>query len=203
MTVARTGGIGGRPKQPSCKPTACSIVFGLHSYRRMMDGQLREACDPLYDDWLQRAFTDMLKTMEAFGPVWIALLALQPRPHRHRLPFPQRDAETDCTNRDYQAAVAAAAPNATHRRPPQLHLPDRTGLHRRGRWRPTTPRRPALRRARRGHRGALAARPTRRALRRQRLTNGPDTVALFGFLFLAWGRKRTNPRSRPGQRTSG
>jgi len=88
------------------------IVFGLHSYKRMMDGQLREACDPLYDDWLQRAFTDMLKTMEAFGPVWVALSPYNRVPTGSGLPIPQRDAETDCTNRDYQAAVTAAAPNA-------------------------------------------------------------------------------------------
>ena len=28
------------------------------------------------------------------------------------MPLPQRDAEMDCTNRDYRAAVTAAAPNA-------------------------------------------------------------------------------------------
>ncbi len=88
------------------------ILFGARSYTRMMDGVLREACDPVYDSWLQSAFTDILKTMQTFGPVWIALPPYDRALNGFGMPLPQRDAETDCTNRDFRAAVAAAAPNA-------------------------------------------------------------------------------------------
>ena len=89
------------------------IVFGVHPMTRLIDGAYRESCDPVYDAWLQDAFTDMLKTMEAFGPVWLVLAAVRPRPtNGEACRSHERDADTDCTNRDFRAAVAAAAPNA-------------------------------------------------------------------------------------------
>jgi hypothetical protein len=86
------------------------ILFGLATTYRMIDGEYRASCDPAYDGWLQSSFTDMLRTMQAFGPVWLVL-----PPYDRAIgsdAFPDRDAHTDCTNRDFRAAVAAAAPNA-------------------------------------------------------------------------------------------
>ena len=77
----------------------------------MMDGVFRESCDPVYDAWLQSAFTDILTTMQTFGPVWIALPPYERFSNGSSVPLAQRDAETDCTNRDYRAAVRAAGPN--------------------------------------------------------------------------------------------
>ena len=86
------------------------ILFGVATNQRMIADQYRTSCDPLYDKWLQSSFTDMLKTMQAYGPVWLVL-----PPYDRALgtdSFSGRDAHTDCTNRDLRAAVAAAAPNA-------------------------------------------------------------------------------------------
>jgi peptidoglycan/LPS O-acetylase OafA/YrhL len=87
------------------------ILFGVSTNHRMIEGQYRSSCDPLYDGWLQSSFTDMLKTMEQFGPVWLVLPPYD-RAFNVGEPFTERDAHTDCTIRDFQAAVTAAAPNA-------------------------------------------------------------------------------------------
>ena len=44
------------------------ILFGAHSSPRMMNGVCHESCDPVYDPWMQSVFTDILTTMQTFGP---------------------------------------------------------------------------------------------------------------------------------------
>jgi peptidoglycan/LPS O-acetylase OafA/YrhL len=88
------------------------LVFGIQTSTRFIDGDWREACDPVYDAWHQRVFTDAVRTMEQFGPVWIALAAYNRAESRFGTTLADRDAQTDCTNRNYRAAVAAAGPNA-------------------------------------------------------------------------------------------
>jgi peptidoglycan/LPS O-acetylase OafA/YrhL len=86
------------------------ILFGVPTNQRLIADQYRMSCDPLYDSWLQSSFTDMLKTMQAFGPVWLVL-----PPYDRAMgadTFPDRDAHTDCTVQDFRAAAAAAGPNA-------------------------------------------------------------------------------------------
>jgi SGNH domain (fused to AT3 domains) len=88
------------------------IVFGVDSYTRYIDGAWRNPCDAEYDQWLQGAFADIMHTMQQFGPVWITLAPYDRATNSFGGPLAQRDAATDCANRDYQAAVASAAPNA-------------------------------------------------------------------------------------------
>jgi peptidoglycan/LPS O-acetylase OafA/YrhL/lysophospholipase L1-like esterase len=87
------------------------ILFGADTMTRRIDGVYRQSCDPVYDAWLQTAFADMLTTMAAYGPVWLVLPPYD-RVYNVEQPFEDRDAHTDCTIRDFRAAVAAAAPNA-------------------------------------------------------------------------------------------
>ena len=111
------------------------IVLGPYTMTRLIDGAYRESCDPVYDAWLQSAFTDVLKTMEAFGPVWLVLPPYD-RVYNAERSFEDRDAHTDCTISDFRAAAAAAAPNTGHRRPPRLRLSERTELCRGSQRRP-------------------------------------------------------------------
>jgi hypothetical protein len=87
------------------------ILFGVATNQRLIADQYRMSCDPVYDSSLQSSFTDMLKTMEAYGPVWLVLPPYD-RAFDNGTSFSGRDAHTDCTNHDLRAAVAAAGPNA-------------------------------------------------------------------------------------------
>ena len=84
------------------------ILFGVSTNQRLIADEYRMSCDPLYDAWLQNSFTDMLRTLQTFGPVWLVL----PPYDRTMGVITDRDAHTDCTVQDFRAAVAAAAPNA-------------------------------------------------------------------------------------------
>jgi len=85
------------------------IVFGAYTETRLIDGAYRESCDPVYDAWLQSAFTDVVTTMEAFGPVWLVLPPYD-RVYKTGRSLEDCDMHTDCTTRDFRAAVSAAPP---------------------------------------------------------------------------------------------
>ena len=46
------------------KPDGTLLVFGSESSTRLIDGTWREACDPIYDTWHTKVFTDALATMK-------------------------------------------------------------------------------------------------------------------------------------------
>jgi hypothetical protein len=85
------------------------VVFGAPTSTRWIDGAWRNSCDPKYDAWMQSTFTDVVKTMQKFGPVWVTLEAYS---RYGGMSLPQTDAETDCTNRAFHAAVTAGTSNA-------------------------------------------------------------------------------------------
>ncbi len=87
------------------------ILFAVNTNYRMIDGQFRTSCDPVYDSWMQSSFTDMLQTMGQFGPVWLVLPPYD-RVFNSSESFQERDVHTDCTVRDLRAAIAAAGPKA-------------------------------------------------------------------------------------------
>jgi peptidoglycan/LPS O-acetylase OafA/YrhL len=87
------------------------LVFGSESSTRLIEGTWREACDPVYDAWHQQVFTDALTLMTQTGPVWLALAPYNRFVVDRDGVLEERDAHSDCTNRSYRAAAAAAGPN--------------------------------------------------------------------------------------------
>ena len=87
------------------------LVFGSESSTRFVEGEWREACDPVYDAWHTRVFTDAMRTMSQFGPVWVALTPYNRFVVDRDGVLEDRDRHADCTNATYRAAAAAAGPN--------------------------------------------------------------------------------------------
>ena len=87
------------------------LVFGSESSTRFVEGEWREACDPVYDAWHTRVFTDAMRSMSSFGPVWVALAPYNRFVVDRDGVLEERDAHADCTNATYRAAAAAAGPN--------------------------------------------------------------------------------------------
>jgi peptidoglycan/LPS O-acetylase OafA/YrhL len=87
------------------------LVFGSESSTRFVEGEWREACDPVYDAWHTRVFTDAMRLMSQFGPVWVALTPYNRFVVDRDGVLEERDAHADCTNATYRAAAAAAGPN--------------------------------------------------------------------------------------------
>jgi hypothetical protein len=87
-------------------------VFGIETSVRLIDGQWREACDPVYDNWLQSTVRDLIGALGARGPVWVALAPYNRAPTSvDESTLAQRDEHTDCTNHDYAVAVALGGPH--------------------------------------------------------------------------------------------